>query len=90
MQVLFRCDFCGKEGTKKELRKHEKDCLYNPKNKSCATCIYGKSYGAYYSNNFSTFQNFSCTYTESPTSLSIKIVGGEPCEHYTQRYPSKN
>ena len=84
MKALFRCYFCEEVGTKEELQKHEKDCIYNPKNKSCATCIYGKTYGTYYSNNFSTFQNFCCTYDDSPTSLSVKSVSGEPCEHYIQ------
>lgn len=40
MYVVYECDFCHDtlESTKK-MAKHELECSFNPKNKSCCTCI---------------------------------------------------
>ncbi len=42
MQQLFRCDYCTEVGTAEELMKHEAECIYNYKRKSCWTCAYAK------------------------------------------------
>ena len=84
MKALYRCDFCEKTGTVEEIQEHEEKCLYNPKNKSCATCTYGRIRGAYLTVAGLTTPNFTCTYNKNTNSLSIIPVSGEPCEHYTQ------
>jgi len=35
----FKCDFCKQHySTKSDAAKHEKNCLWNPAQKSCSTC----------------------------------------------------
>jgi hypothetical protein len=38
MKLLARCDYCQYESIEDKVVLHEKDCLYNPKNKTCMTC----------------------------------------------------
>ena len=40
MKQLFRCDFCDQIGTAEEIEKHESECIYNYKKRSCLTCKY--------------------------------------------------
>ncbi|MFT8352419.1 hypothetical protein [Clostridium saccharoperbutylacetonicum] len=42
---IYGCQFmCGTRHRKniKEIQEHEEKCWYNPKNKTCITCSYGK------------------------------------------------
>ena len=38
MEALYKCDFCDKIGTKKEIYEHEIYCENNPKRMSCGYC----------------------------------------------------
>lgn len=37
---VYQCGFCSKYGkSQSNIRKHEKECYYNPVTKACATCV---------------------------------------------------
>ena len=40
MRRAYICDYCGKVVPSNLIRRHERECSFNPKNKTCFTCIY--------------------------------------------------
>jgi hypothetical protein len=51
--LINKCDFCKKTSFNKSVvKKHESICFYNPKTKSCATCLW---FSPLY-----TFHEFDC------------------------------
>ncbi len=39
--LIYQCDYCSRTSFyKSNLRKHEKECFYNPSTHSCATCLW--------------------------------------------------
>lgn len=40
MKRAYICDYCGRISNIKDIRKHERECSFNPKNKTCFTCTY--------------------------------------------------
>lgn len=40
MQPVFKCDYCSKMGTEKEIREHEPKCFDNYDRRSCYTCVH--------------------------------------------------
>ena len=41
----YQCNFCSfYRKTKSAVKKHEKRCFYNPKNRACATCKHNRIY----------------------------------------------
>lgn len=51
-RVIYQCEHCYKRKlmNKSAMKKHEKECWYNPENKTCVTCKYGEqflNYGVY-------------------------------------------
>lgn len=43
MKQIFRCDFCDKIDVAEEIMKHEVNCLFNYKRKSCSTCKHAEN-----------------------------------------------
>lgn len=39
MKQIYKCEYCNYIGTKEDLEKHERDCIYNYNNKNCTTCL---------------------------------------------------
>lgn len=46
MKQVWKCDFCLQTGTQEEIEVHEKDCSFNPANKTCWTCRFRYEEGA--------------------------------------------
>lgn len=40
MKPVFKCDYCSKIGTEKEIKVHEPACVENYDRKSCFTCAF--------------------------------------------------
>ena len=41
--IMYGCSFCSKVNKLKQtIRRHEKKCHYNPKNRKCNTCKHNK------------------------------------------------
>ena len=38
MKQIFRCEYCDKMGTEKDILEHEEECLYNYTKRACYTC----------------------------------------------------
>lgn len=45
-RVIYQCEHCYKRKlmNKSAMKKHEKECWYNPENKTCVTCKYVEIY----------------------------------------------
>lgn len=43
MKQIYRCDFCDKIDVAEEIMKHEVNCLFNYKRKSCSTCKHAEN-----------------------------------------------
>lgn len=84
MKQVYKCEYCDFIGDVEQVSIHEEKCIYNHKNKSCATCLYGIDNGFVISCGSNTTASFSCTYCEQENGLQIHSCNGNACEHYTQ------
>lgn len=84
MKQVYKCEYCSFMGNGEEVSTHEEDCVYNPKNKSCATCVYGIYNGSYIQVGAISNHSYSCTYNDSINSLNVRYSNGCACEHYKQ------
>lgn len=47
-RIIYECEFCRSVGNKKRslskdrMYRHENECFYNPKNKTCLTCAHNE------------------------------------------------
>ena len=81
MKLACICDYCEEIFSIKEIRKHERECLYNPKNRTCFTC-------AHCLTDYET--NIKCR-CKSQISISIfdqDLVTAD-CDEYEEGYPAK-
>jgi hypothetical protein len=65
LKILFRGEFCNETSEDiSVLTEHEKGCFYNPKNKTCGTCIHS-------SNDFGDYSCKDCIGTYYPLDHAI-------------------
>ena len=84
MKQAYKCEYCHFMGSGEEVSNHEEDCVYNPKNKSCATCVYGIDNGFSIQVGTNSTHSYSCTYNDSTNAISVRYCNGCACEHYKQ------
>lgn len=44
MKPVYMCEYCDEMGDARTIVLHEKECIYNPKNKTCYSCKHAKVY----------------------------------------------
>lgn len=81
MKRAYICDYCGRISSYKDIRKHERECSFNPKNRTCFTCTHCLTdYG----------DNIKC---RAKSQISISIFDQDlltaNCEMYEKGYPAK-
>ena len=71
MKQVYKCEYCSFMGSGEEVSNHEENCVYNPKNKSCSTFVYGIDNG--FSIQVGTISNhsYSCTYNDSTNAINM-------------------
>lgn len=81
MKRAYICDYCYRIFSSKDIRKHERDCSFNPKNRTCFTC-------AHCLTDYET--NIKCR-IKSQIAISIfdQDLLTENCEMYEKGYPAK-
>lgn len=77
-RTVYQCEHCKRNRkkprinfNKNDMYKHEYQCWYNPKNKTCFTCIHHD-----YGNDYNT-----CTLNIKPEELMCVTK----CEHWTRK-----
>ena len=81
MKRAYICDYCYRIFSSKDIRKHERDCSFNPKNRTCFTC-------AHCLTDYET--NIKCR-VKSQIAISIfdQDLLTAKCEMYEKGYPAK-
>lgn len=89
MDVIYKCEYCGKTGTKEQISEHEKCCerlpyikgWYNPAIRGCLTCANCYKSEPTPSGHFT----IACTLTWDGTSISPSVyTGAINCKDYIQ------
>lgn len=81
MKRAYICDYCYSIFSSKDIRKHERECSFNPKNMTCFTC-------AHCLTDYET--NIKCR-VKSQIAISIfdQDLLISDCDEYEEGYPAK-
>lgn len=89
-KLVYACDHCGQFFAEDKIFEHQDECVYNPKNKKCASCKFCRTIqtfdGVYLINSQS--ECFLKQFYEQPDTISCNgdIVNiDHSCEYWTGR-----